>query len=483
MRAPSDETDAAGGTELIGATQIAALKGSAMHLRGHLRDLTVSRRGPGTRLPVAFPEATPVTVVSLVVGLSAILTVYGGLRAFYFGGSFLAPIAYTTDERPTADIFARLLGTEPDDLLMGIHAFHDFLVSYYWGGLSNPWAQNALNFWPNHSPLAMLYGRFWHTFDYATARDLNLVLMALAMTLPAVIAVRRKPWSVKVLVVSVTVLSGPFIAALDRGNYQGYVPLLMFAFAYFAMRGRWGWAAAALVLAASFKVYPIVLVAVLVAERRWRALVAVLLGGVVLNAALFFAFEGPVTETMRLYLHYLSPILGLRESGLLSYNASFAGGVLHWLLVSGQAGVAHALMRHVSVLVLLGVVAVAPIVWMRRSVPFPARLVAAMMLTSVMTPVTYPYTANWAIAGLAVVVLASGAEWGAPRMGNGQATPFQARGLAGALSLFLVFSPVFIPHTMENGYPAGVQSLMVPIGVLVFSGTMWASMIRAQRRP
>lgn len=440
----------------------------------------IRRSAAWTSLPRIFDQSTTLRTLALVFGFGAIASFYGGWRAFYFQSSFLAPIAYVTDERPTAIEFARVLGTTPENLLTGIHVFHDFGISYYWGTLANPWIENQLNFWPNHSPLAMLLGRFWKNLDYITASQLNVLVMAILMLAPIAIATLRRPWPIKVLALAAVLVSGPFIATLDRGNYQGYIPILLFGFGYFALKGRWGWATTMLVIAASLKVYPIVLVLVLIAERRWRAVIATVVAGLVGNTLVLFAFAGPVSETARLYLTEAGMILGNSDSDLLSYNISFTGGLLHWLLLLGVAGAAEVLMSQTTLLVVIGVALIAPILWMRQSVPLPVRIVAAFLLTTLVTPVVFPYTANWAIAALALVILSSVPSHysSVPSQTGMLATGQQTFAVVLSISMVLAFTPVFVPGTMEAGYPTGAQSLTTPIVVLLFSTVIWVSHFR-----
>ena len=419
----------------------------------------------------------PLKVIAVTVFMGVGASIYGGWRAFYFQSSFLSPIAFTTDERPTAEVFSKFLQIPQEEILVGIHAFHDFLISFYWGSLGNPWVENELDFWPNHSPLAMLLGRAWNAFPYSTARDLNLWLMALAMLVPVAVSLRRMSWAIALLAMSVTVASGPFIASLDRGNYQGYIPVLLFAFGYFALKGRWAWAGFFVAFAASFKLYPVILLLVFVAERRWRALFGTIAGLAIFNVLLFFFFEGPVLESLHMYLAYVTPILGQQESELLSYNVSFTGGVLHALLFVDFSDVAVFLAERNVIVVLLGFLLVAPILWMRRSVPFVVRVIAAMSLTILITPVVFPYTVNWVIAAFALILISSHLSTDGDKSPSVSLTRLQSLGLVLLVGLLMAFYPVFIPGTYENGYPAGALTLVVPVAIGLFAVAMWSSHI------
>ncbi len=433
----------------------------------------MTRINPPTRLPF--------WILGISLTLSAVFVLYGGFRAFYFQSSFLAPIAYTTDERPTAEVYGNLLGVAPAELLSGIHVFFDFLISYYWGTLENPWFDDPTGFPVNYPPASMVFLELWAQFPYKTALSIYLPLMALCLLLPTVIALRGTRWSLALLASSVTLLSGPAIASLDRGNTQGFIPILLFGFALLALKGRWGWASVFLVLATSLKLFPAVILLVLIAERRWRALIGSLIALLMINTLGFLLYPGNPVDSFRAWLAAAFTFLGRDNlAGFLEYNASFTGGLAHGLIVIGLTDAAPIIESQARVITIFVTAILAVVVLLRNLLPLAVRIFAAFMMTTTLLPVAYPYTANWVIAGSAMMFwLCAPALRVSLNADNRASSPPELEslslsrdtvwfGIAVASGALLSFGPVFIPGTMESGYRAGVASLIMPIAVAVF---------------
>ena len=423
------------------------------------------------------PARFPLWVIALTVSISALLTIYGAIRAFYYQSSFLAPIAYTTDERPTAERLSLLLEVQPEQLLVGIHTFFDFLVSYHWGTLSNPWLEGGEVLPVNYPPLAMAFMEIWALFPYKTALAIYLPLMALALIAPVWIALQRTHWSLQLLATGVVLLSGPAIASLDRGNTQGFIPILLFAFGVLALSGRWGWASVFLVLATSLKIFPALLLFVLVAERKWRAFftsVAALIG---IHTLGFLPYPGSPMSSFESWFSSASGFLARDNlAGFLEDNASFVGGLAHWAMFLGFAPVASFLADYGSFIAILVTAYAIFLVFLRTRLSLTVRLFAVFMTSTTVLPVAYPYTANWVIAAVALIFLGA-----APALRDAGIADHleQTRRpqwnslkllwicLALTSGLLLTFAPVFIPGTMESGYRAGVASLLMPVAVVV----------------
>lgn len=437
--------------------------------------------GAKTWSPPLLPFTIPQRILAWIVGVSLPVVLYGGIQAFYYQGNFLAPIAYVTDERPSGDAFAKLLSVPAESLLTGIHLFHDFAISYYWGGLGNPWFDNEYPFWPNHTPLAMLLGRGFTFMPYGVASKVLAVVMMGSIVAMMLLATRGKPWSLKVLATGIVLLTGPSIAAVDRGNYQGLIPILLFAFAMLALRKRWGWAMVPLVLAASLKVYPVVILLLLVAERRWKPLIGAIAGGAVLNGLLLLAFSGSPIDTAREYLRYLSPILGLEGNDFLIYNVSPVAGVSHWLLLVGLDGIAAQVLRFDTVIVLLFFAAAAPLLWARSWLLPQTRLVIALMLTVLVTPVVFPYTMNWALAAAAILIASSAShpQVDLPPEISSKSVRTQLFAICAGVGAMSAFLPLLIPRSYESGFPAGVATLVTPLAVSTIIIGAWLAVLRS----
>lgn len=91
-------------------------------------------------------------------------------------------------------------------------------------------------------------------------------------------------------VFAIAFLSYPFLFAVDRGNFELLVFVLLLGFLFFFTRGRHGWGALCLGLAIALKLYPVVFLALYAPARNMRAaLVAIsVAAGATLGSLLCF---------------------------------------------------------------------------------------------------------------------------------------------------------------------------------------------------
>ena len=427
--------------------------------------------------------------------ISAIFAVYGGFRAFNYQSQFPATIAFGTDERPTAQIFAERLGASPEDFLFGIHVFFDLLNSYFWGTLENPWLEDTSGFPVNYPPLVMLALKFIAFGPYKSSAIIVLAVMAVCIVLPMVLAFARHDKALMLLAAGVALVSGPAIASLDRGNIQGFIPVLLFGFGYFVLKGNWGWASVFLITAGSIKLFPMLILILYVSERRWRALAGTVIVFLAVNAFAFLAFPGSWWESARTWFGYAAGFVARPDiADFLSHNSSFAGGLAHWSLVLGSPGTAEAIFANARIIGIAVFIVLALVVFMRDTLPLVVRIFVVFMASSVALPAAYPYTSNWIIAASALLFWSAydvhtAKDSGAPYLQGDEVPPSPSRlgfsSLALSAALLLAFAPVFIPGTVENGYPTGIAALLTPVAVLVtlIGLSQWAVRARFSSHP
>jgi hypothetical protein len=90
----------------------------------------------------------------------------------------------------------------------------------------------------------------------------------------------------------VAFLTYPFLFAVDRGNFELLVFVLLLAFIYFFTTGRQGWSALCLGLAIALKLYPVVLLALYAPAKNVRAAVIVLAVAAGATLGSLLCFEG-----------------------------------------------------------------------------------------------------------------------------------------------------------------------------------------------
>lgn len=393
----------------------------------------------------------PLDLAGLTVALGAVAVIYGGVRAFYFQVGFLESFSYYSDERPLNRIVNAWIGRDPSETLVGIHAFGDYLLLNVWAQFPDPWEQpGGVNYLP---PVILLFKVMGH-LPYGLGLTLFLIAIALCTILPMAIATRGMPVTQRLLLVTtLAVLTGPALATMDRANNQGFLPILLFGFGVAILKERWGWAAVLVAIAACIKIYPIVLIALFLALRKFSwAGVSVALTAMTVLLTL------PMTSEVGLagIPTVVENILNFQDkdvSQFLEYNASFTGGLANALMFLGLDSVASWISLNALVVIALYAVVVVPLLWF-KAIPLWLRVILTLSLTTALMPISYPYALNWALAAAALAVWVSQQESIRTYL-----TRAHTLALALALALVIAVLPVLIPGSAEASRAAGAVSL------------------------
>jgi len=396
-------------------------------------------------------KSFPLDLAGLTVAISAVAVIYGGFRAFYFQVGFLESFSYYSDERPFNTIVNQWIGRDPSETLVGIHAFGDYLLLNVWAQFPNPWEQpGGVNYLP---PVVLLF-KILGYLPYGLGLTLFLIALAVCILLPMVIASRGFPITQRLLfVTTLAVLTGPAIATLDRANNQGFLPILLFGFGIAVLKERWGWAAVCIALAACIKIYPILLILLLLALRKfsWAGVSVLLSAGVVLLTM-------PMTSNAGIsgIPDVLEGVLDFQEKSVnqfLEYNTSLSGGLANALMFIGLDSAASWIALNAIVIIGIYALVVVPLLWI-GAIPVWLRVILTLSLTTALMPITYPYALNWAIAAAAIAVWVS-------RQDSVQTFLSQRHSMLLALSLALLLAvlPVLIPGSAEASRAAGAASL------------------------
>ena len=395
-----------------------------------------------------LPKTFPLDLASFALTVSALAVLYGGVRAFYFEGGFLESFSYYSDERTFNEIANSLVGRDPAVTLFGIHAFGDYVLPNVWASFDDPWAElNQVNYLP---PM-LLVSRLLGLFPYTVGFTIYFVALALCTVAPMVIASRGYSMAMRVLlVVTLAVMTGPTLATFDRGNSQGFLPLVLFVFAIAIMRQRWGWAATMIAIASMVKIYPIVLVLLLIALRRYRsALVAVAMSAAGVLVTLPLMTTGGLGSLGAV----IGDVLQFQErtvEDFLQYNVSLAGGAANAAYFIGLTGIGVWIASNPLTVIAVYAAIVIPVFWM-RGIETWIKVIIALSLTTALMPIVYAYALNWMLASAALSVWIS-------RRSTADYTQHRIvrSGLMLVLALGSAVLPVLIPGTMESGRPAGV---------------------------
>ena len=427
----------------------------------------------GKAIVRGLPRSFPLDLASLTVAISAVAVLYGGVRAFYFEGGFLESFSYFSDERTFNEIANSLIGRDPNVTLFGIHAFGDYVLPNVWASFDDPWVELPQ---VNYLPPVLLVSRVLGLLPYTAGFIVYFVALAVCTIAPMIIASRGYSLAMRaLLVVTLAVMTGPAIATFDRGNWQGFLPLVLFVFAVAVMKQRWGWAATMIAIASLIKIYPIVLILLLVALRQYRwALVSVAISAAGFLVTLPLVAAGGLGSLGAV----IGDVLQFQERTIedfLQYNVSLAGGVANTAYFLGFPTIGAWVASNPLVLIIVYGVIVIPILWI-RGIETWMKVILALSLTTALMPIVYAYALNWVLASTAFTV------WIAHRSASESVQArVVSRGLALSLALGTAVLPVLIPGAMEAGRPAGAVTFAALVVYLLVPALAIASRsVRAQ---
>ena len=262
-------------------------------------------------------------VVFVLAGLAATFVASQYLQ----DGSFGSMVSYKSADRP-----GRLwLQMYPKPF--GIHYFGDFLDTLRHSQVNQPFATPGLS--PVGYPLfSLLVIAPFDLVGYATAVRLFLLLTVLLLLVPLWRLLDGRTATDRLLLVTPLAVSAPLLVTLDRGNLQG----LVVGFALLGMcsflRGNRVGAGFWFAIAAAMKVYPVLLLLLLVRARDWRALGVGVLTGLPATWISFRVYGGGIFENSEALWDSVNRFRSESLDVLLLGNHSFKGG-LATLVVSG----------------------------------------------------------------------------------------------------------------------------------------------------
>jgi hypothetical protein len=286
-----------------------------------------------------------------------------------------------------------------DHFSVGQHYFSDYLhlnLDTRDGSVDYPLA--------TYPPFANLVFRVFAYFPYKFSLALWLVCLVLAMVLPLYYALQKiKSRNKFQSILIFGVLSAPFIAVLDRGNSIGLIIPLVFFFYIASESQKKIVAGFFLALAISLKIYPILLIPIIILKKKFIESLSAILFAITLNvfAALVWSNKSLIATFLHQYesLRANNTIVetghGLNFSGvqlLANYFSKVNLKVAEWISIN-ILGVSLVLL----VLLLVGSILSSHQTW------FLYGLYSFQLIPSV----SWSYTRIWGIIGIAILILSS----------------------------------------------------------------------------
>jgi len=259
----------------------------------------------------------------IVLLIEALGFIWSGFKIIYLKFPANAVLSATELDRP--DI-------RPDAFdqprLVGIHYFGDFLQTFDWATLSNPWTHDA-SFLVQYPSVPVYLLKLLTPFPYYTALWIYLALMILTSA-AAVWLVLDKFSNVSRFAASIAIgcLSTPALMAFDRGNSVGFLAILFCLFSVGVISRKKWLAVTMLLLMATSKIYPILLIIVFVRLKWWREIAVTLIAGLMVTFALFLVTPGSLVDTIDAWIRANSQATGI-------WGETLEMGVKNFLSVLG----------------------------------------------------------------------------------------------------------------------------------------------------
>jgi hypothetical protein len=331
-------------------------------------------------------------IAGLAIGL-ALATVYGLVSVFYLGQPVNQFLSWRSDDIPA---LPRAM-YQPVKLI-GVHYFGDFQEGMSWGYTLvkehvSPYSSLVI-----YLPAAMLPFIALAFLPLKTSFIIFTVATALGMLVPIWLMTRAMRTTDRLLIVCLLgAMSVPFLSTMDRGNLQGIVIAAVGFSLWAASTNRWRLMAGLLVLAICLKGYPIVLLVIPLAYRRWRLVTVVTLAAVGISMLLFALLPGGMFQNIGDYMEALKTYSGRGSS---THNYSFMGPLHHLLALRvGDTAAFDFLGSHPSVWILSSLVWLLMIwvVIVGRRVPQWCWGPLALASLQVLPPLSFAYSLSWAV--------------------------------------------------------------------------------------
>lgn len=228
---------------------------------------------------------------------------------------------------------------EVESQAVGVHCFSDVAQFLTLGATVDPETSNP--FIRNYPPLNRFGFLAFQLLAVGTTQIFAVlsyvILSALCLLVPALWAVRHRPWQTKLLVVSLIGLATfPFLATIDRGNNIAFAVPVIFGFALALQRQRYAIAIAAIVIGSQIKPQIGLLVVGFLVLRRYREFAIAVVASValfLLSFVIFWVLPGgldPLQEfkDFILYTRFYDQYLPLTQSYPLNISFVHLLGVM-----------------------------------------------------------------------------------------------------------------------------------------------------------
>ena len=292
-------------------------------------------REAARRLPPLLPPLLRRYWLAMAV-LTALSVLYTTAKAMLFHLKFPYGIGMLYDDSVWGDMLVFRPG------------FEHFRTPQFWSSFEYPFTYPA--------PLAVLLGLL---FRSAHPVKIYLAIEAVAIAAAAWWFVRQltarsiSPTTAWAFTLSTLAMTWPLLFLIDTANAEGFVIIILALGVYAVLRERWGLGAILIGVAGAMKFFPLILLGLLLAKRRYREFAAALVVAILVTIA-SLAYVGPtIVEAQRhidvgfaliqsMYLYTMKPDAAALDHSLwvgVRYAAVYADRLLHPVSTAEQAAV------------------------------------------------------------------------------------------------------------------------------------------------
>lgn len=186
---------------------------------------------------------------------------------------------------------------------VGIHFFGDFLQTFDWASVANPWTEGFDQpvVYPSF-PVYMM--KFFHLFPYFFSLFLYLAAMIVTSTWIAWALMPSFKFGIRLFSsISLGLASGPALMAFDRGNNTGFFALLFGLFLMGVLQNRRMLMSISFALMVAIKIYPLILMVIFIRKKMWKELVTSLSAVLAVSGILFLITPGDPFQTLAAFVN------------------------------------------------------------------------------------------------------------------------------------------------------------------------------------
>lgn len=259
-------------------------------------DDAISKRRANELLETNAGSEWGTRLVALLLLATAISLGFAWVDQFYRGVSVNSILSFMAKDSPWMPVHTTAVP------IIGGHYFGDFQLPLAWASnirhSLSPYLSSTIP--ANYPPVAIVVLAPFTFLPIKIALSFFLFISASVFLIPLWLLLSPLKFPSRVIVlVPIALLTSPFLSMLDRGNDIG-IGLGLVAWTVWAWRKeRWLWCGVFLVAAISFKAYPIALLIVPLALRKYRFAAIVLSMSILLNLIALTIIPGGFGRNLR----------------------------------------------------------------------------------------------------------------------------------------------------------------------------------------